>query len=135
MLQLKTRQEYMGKVNGYKGRVRGFHCFESTNISSGLPGSPGVQTETLGGTPVITRSSFAFGADALGMAESMPMEIRESDDTDFGRMRALIWKIHANATGLDVDPNRTLLPNEVARAVGSEEQLRVYEVRSSTTKV
>jgi len=135
MLQLKTRQEYMGKVNGYKGRVRGFHCFESTNISSGLPGSPGVQTETLGGNPVTTRSGFALGADALGMAESMPMEIRESDDTDFGRMRSLIWKIHANATGLDVDPNRTLLPNEVARAVGGEEQLRVYEVRSSTTKV
>ncbi|MEG5173300.1 hypothetical protein [Microcoleus sp. B3-D7] len=135
MLQLKTRQQYMGKVNGYKGRVRGFHCFESTNISSGLPGSPGVQTETLGGNPVTTRSGFALGADALGMAESMPMEIRESDDTDFGRMRSLIWKTHANATGLDVDPNRTLLPNEVARAVGGEEQLRVYEVRSSTTKV
>lgn len=135
MLQLKTRQEYMGRVNGYKGRVRGFHCFESTNISSGLPGSPGVQTETLGGNPVVTRSGFALGADALGMAESMPMEVRESDDTDFGRMRSLIWKIHSNATGLDVDPNRTLLPNEVARAVGGEEQLRVYEVRSSTTKV
>lgn len=135
MLQLKTRQEYMGKVSGYKGRVRGFHCFESTNISSGLPGTPGVQTETVGGNPVITRSGFAFGADALGMAEAMPMEIRESDDTDFGRMRSLIWKIHANATGLDVDPARTLLPNEVARAVGGEEQLRVYEVRSTTTKV
>lgn len=135
MLQLKTRQEYMGKVSGYKGRVRGFHCFESTNISSGLPGTPGVQTETVGGNPVITRSGFAFGADALGMAEAMPMEIRESDDTDFGRMRSLIWKIHANATGLDVDPARTLLPNEVARAVGGEEQLRVYEVRTATTKV
>lgn len=135
MLQLKTRQEYMGRVNGYKGRVRGFHCFESTNISSGLTGSPGVQTETVGGVSVTTRSGFAIGADALGMAEAMPMEVRESDDTDFGRMRSLIWKIHANATGLDVDPNRTLLPNEVARAVGGEEQLRVYEVRSSTTKV
>ena len=135
MLQLKTRQEYMGKVSGYKGKVRGFHCFESTNISSGLSGSPGVQTETLGGAPTVTRSGFAIGADALGMAEAMPMEIRESDDTDFGRMRSLIWKIHANATGLDVDPARTLLPNEVARAVGGEEQLRVYEVRSSITKV
>jgi hypothetical protein len=69
------------------------------------------------------------------MAEAMPMEIRESNDTDFGRTRSLIWKIHANATGLDVDPARTILPNEVARAVGGEEQLRVYEVRSSTTKV
>ena len=138
MLQLKTRQEYMGKVSGYKGKVRGFHCFESTNISSGLPGTPGVQTELLGGTggtSTTTRSGFAIGADALGMAEAMPMEIRESDDTDFGRTRSLIWKIHANATGLDVDPARTLLPNEVARAVGGEEQLRVYEVRSSTTKV
>lgn len=135
MLQLKTRQEYMGKVSGYKGKVRGFHCFESTNISAGLPGTPGVQTETVGGSPVVTRSGFALGADALGMAEAMPMEIRQSDDTDFGRTRSLIWKIHANATGLDVDPARTILPNEVARAVGGEEQLRVYEVRSSTTKV
>lgn len=135
MLQLKTRQEYMGKVSGYKGKVRGFHCFESTNISAGIAGTPGAQTETVGGVSVTTRSGFAMGADALGMAEAMPMEIREDDNTDFGRTRSLTWKTHANATGLDVDPARTLLPNEVARPVGGEEQLRVYEVRSSTVKV
>lgn len=135
MLALKTRQEYMGRVQGYKGKVRGFHLFESTNISSGVAGTPGAQTETLGGVSVTTRSGFAMGADAVGMAEAMPMEIRESDDTDFGRMRSLIWKTHANMTGLDVDPSRTILSNEVARPVGGEEQLRVYEVRASTVKV
>lgn len=135
MLMLKTGQEYSGKQVGYKGKIRGFHCYESTNISAGIAGTPGVQTETIGGSAQVTRSGFAFGADALGMAEAMPMEIRESDDTDFGRMRSLIWKIHANATGLDVDPARTLLPNEVARPVGGEEQLRVFEVRCSTVRV
>lgn len=135
MLMLKTGQEYSGKQVGYKGKIRGFHCYESTNISAGIAGTPGVQTETIGGSAQVTRSGFAFGADALGMAEAMPMEIRESDDTDFGRMRSLIWKTHANATGLDIDPARTLLPNEVARPVGGEEQLRVFEVRCSTVKV
>lgn len=135
MLTLKTGQEYSGKQLGYKGKVRGFHLYESTNISSGAAGTPGAQTETIGGSAQTTRSGFAFGADAIGMAEAMPMEIRESDDTDFGRMRSLIWKTHANATGLDVDPARTLLPNEVARPVGAEEQLRVFEVRCSTVRV
>lgn len=135
MLALKTGQEYSGKQLGYKGKVRGFHLYESTNISSGAAGTPGAQTETIGGAAQTTRSGFAFGADAIGMAEAMPMEIRESDDTDFGRMRSLIWKTHANATGLDVDPARTLLSNEVARPVGAEEQLRVFEVRCSTVKV
>jgi hypothetical protein len=135
MLALKTGQEYSGKQIGYKGKVRGFHLYESTNISSGAAGTPGAQTETIGGAAQTTRSGFAFGADAIGMAEAMPMEIRESDDTDFGRMRSLIWKTHANATGLDVDPARTLLPNEVARPVGAEEQLRVFEVRCSTVRV
>jgi hypothetical protein len=135
MLALKTGQEYSGKQLGYKGKVRGFHLYESTNISSGAAGTPGAQTETIGGSAQTTRSGFAFGADAIGMAEAMPMEIRESDDTDFGRMRSLIWKNHANATGLDVDPARTLLPNEIARPVGAEEQLRVFEVRCSTVRV
>jgi hypothetical protein len=135
MLALKTGQEYSGKQIGYKGKVRGFHLYESTNISSGAAGTPGAQTETIGGAAQTTRSGFAFGADAIGMAEAMPMEIRESDDTDFGRMRSLIWKTHANATGLDVDPARTLLPNEVVRPVGAEEQLRVFEVRCSTVRV
>lgn len=135
MLALKTGQEYSGKQLGYKGKVRGFHLYESTNISSGAAGTPGAQTETIGGSAQTTRSGFAFGADAIGMAEAMPMEIRESDDTDFGRMRSLIWKTHANATGLDVDPARTLLTNEVARPVGAEEQLRVFEVRCSTVRV
>lgn len=135
MLALKTGQEYSGKQLGYKGKVRGFHLYESTNISSGVAGTPGTQTETIGGSAQTTRSGFAFGADAIGMAEAMPMEIREDDNTDFGRMRSLIWKTHANATGLDVDPARTLLPNEVARPVGAEEQLRVFEVRCSTVRV
>ncbi|MEG3875798.1 hypothetical protein QT972_00240 [Microcoleus sp. herbarium7] len=135
MLALKTGQEYSGKQLGYKGKVRGFHLYESTNISSGAAGTPGAQTETIGGSAQTTRSGFAFGADAIGMAEAMPMEIRESGDTDFGRMRSLIWKTHANATGLDVDPARTLLPNEVARPVGAEEQLRVFEVRCLTVAV
>jgi hypothetical protein len=135
MLALKTGQEYGGKQLGYKGKVRGFHLYESTNISSGVAGTPGVLTETIGGSAQTTRSGFAFGADVIGMAEAMPMEIRESDDTDFGRMRALIWKTHANATGLDVDPLRSLLSSEVARPVGAEEQLRVFEMRASTVKV
>ena len=135
MLALKTGQEYSGKQLGYKGKVRGFHLYESTNISSGVAGTPGTQTETIGGSAQTTRSGFAFGADAIGMAEAMPMEIREDNNTDFGRMRSLIWKTHANATGLDVDPARTLLPFEVVRPVGAEEQLRVFEVRCSTVRV
>lgn len=135
MFASKTRNEYMGRMTGYKGNICGFHIFEGTSFSNGIPGDPGVQTETLGGTAVTTRSSFAMGADAIGAAESLPMELRESDDTNFGRIRSLIWKTHLGMTGLDIDPSRTLLPTEVARPVGAEEQLRVLKVNTSTVKV
>lgn len=138
MLVAKTRNEYMGRQNGYRGRIRGFHVYEATSFSIGAPGTPGVQTETVAGTTVTsvtTRSGFAIGVDAIGMAVSLPMELREDNNDDFGRIRSLIWKTHAGATGLDIDPDRTLLSYEPARPTGAEEQLRVFEVRASTVAV
>lgn len=138
MLSSKTRNDYMGRLNGYRGRIRGFHVYESTSFSVGIPGTPGVQTETVTGgtvTSVTTRTGFAMGADAIGWATSLPMEIREDNDNNFQRIRSLLWKSHENATGLDIDPDRTILANEIARPVGAEEQLRVYQVRTSTIPV
>ena len=135
MLSAKTRNEYAGRISGYRFKACGFQIFEGCSFSVGLPGSPGVQTETLGGVSTTTRSGFAMGADAIGMAVSLPMELRENFVDDFQRMRSIIWKEESGATGLDIDPSRVLLPYEVARPVGAEEQLRVYEVRTSTKPV
>jgi len=135
MLQRKTGNEYSGRISGYRFFARGFRIFCATSFSTGNPGAPGVQTETLGGTAVTTRTAFAFGADVLGMAVALPMEIREQDDQSFGRVRSMTWKAEIGATGLDVDPARTLLPFEAARPAGAEEQLRVFEVRTSDAPV
>lgn len=136
LLAAKTRNEYTGRVQGYKGKIRGFHVFEGTGFSSGTPGTPGVQTETLGGTAVTTRTAFAMGDSAVGWATSLPMELRDDPgSSNFGRISSLIWKSHEGYSGLDIDPARTLLTHEVARPVGAEEQLRVYKVRSSTVAV
>lgn len=135
MLQRKTGNEYSGRITGYRFFARGFRIFCSTSFSIGNPGTPGVQTETLGGNAVTTRTAFAFGADVLGMAVALPMEIRQQDDLSFGRIQSITWKGEFGVTGLDIDPARSILPFEVARPVGAEEQLRVFEVRTSDSPV
>jgi hypothetical protein len=134
MLARKTRNDYSGRISGYKGKFRGFEVFEDTFLSNGIVGTPGVQLETLGGVPTTTRASFAMGADAIGWGTSLPMELR-TEMQNYERIKSIIWKSHEEATGLDIDPNRTLLPWEIERPPGAEEQLRVFQIRSSMSLV
>lgn len=134
MLSRMTGQDYGGRINGYKFRCQDFEVFSGTSFSNGVPGDPGVQLETLGGTSTITRTSFAVGANSIGFGVSMPMEIR-TDPQDFMRLYSIGWFTHAEATGLDIDPDRILLPWEIERRPGAEEQLGVYQIRSSMSLI
>ena len=68
--------------------------------------------------------------------EAMPMKIRESDDTDFELMRSpLIWKIHANITGIDsesAEENEGQSPWEKARTERAKHRRQMLEkIRAS----
>jgi hypothetical protein len=131
MLFKKTQNEEMmtGQVQGYVGKVSGFHIFSGNSFSVGASGTAGVQTETINTDSVVTRSSFAMGPDAIAWATSMPMQIRQSNDDDFGRMMKFIWKSHeSGAVAIDVDPD--IDPPDT-----SNQNLRVFEVRFTDVSI
>ena len=118
--------EDMGRVSGYVGTVSGFHIFSGNSFSRGTAGTPGVQSESLGGGTRLTRAAFAMGADATAWATAMPMQIREEVGR-FQRLREFSWISHEGFAALDVDPNSTTPAND--------QQLRVLEVRMSDRAV
>ncbi len=130
MLFKKTQNEEMmtGQVQGYVGKVSGFHIFSGNSFSVGASGTAGVQTETINSASTVTRSSFAMGPDAIAWATSMPMQIRQSNDDDYGRMMKFIWKSHeSGAVAIDVDPAVSLDT--------ANQNLRVFEVRFTDTAI
>jgi hypothetical protein len=113
------------RLSGYIGKISGCHLFEANSFGVGLPGARGVQTETVNAVSSTTRSMFLIGADAMGWATAMPMEIRLDPSTDYGRMNKFIWLSHeTGCIGLDVDPDRDSPSSD-------DEQLRVLELRTT----
>lgn len=111
-----------GQVTGYLGSFYNFHIFETNAHSLGAAGTEGAQNVTLGVGSTLTRTSIAFGRDAVGHAVGMPVQIRRSNDDDFGRLGQFIWLSHETAATLDVNPNNN-----------ASEQLRVLQVRTVDT--
>lgn len=124
MLFKATQNDDLGRVSGYIGKISGFHIFQGNSFSTGIAGTAGVQSETIATAPTVTRSGFAFGADSVGWATAMPMEIRRDPQTNFDRMNDFIWKSHEGWAALDVDP-----------AINAAQQLRVIEVRMTDTEI
>ena len=109
-----------GQVTGYLGRYCNFHVFETNAHSLGAAGTEGAQNVTLGVGSTLTRTSIAFGRSAVCRAVGMPVEIRRSNEDDFGRLGKFIWLSHETAAALDVDP-----------ALNASQQLRVFQVRTT----
>lgn len=109
----------MPTISGYVGTFCNFHIFQSNAAGVGNAGSEGVQTETLGVGATLTRSSYAFGTNAVARAKGMDVEIVSGEVTDFKRTNSYIWYSHEKTAALDVDP-----------AINSEQQLRVVVIRT-----
>lgn len=116
------------KVTGYVGKYCNFHIFDSNSFGCGASGTEGVHTETLGGTSVTTRSSYAFGADTIGRGIGTEVEIRKDTNDDFQRLNRFIWRAEEGYCQLDVCP-------DPADTTPVPQQLRVIEVRVSDRKV
>lgn len=93
----------MGRISGYQGTIGNFMIFSTNNISMGLAGTIGAQTETLGGVAQTSRTSFAFGANSIGRGTGMAATIRRQIEDDFGRMNRWLWLAHEGWVQLDVD--------------------------------
>jgi hypothetical protein len=129
MLNKSTNNPDLFRVSGYWGTMSGLHIFSQSNFGNGTVGSRGVQTETLGGTSVTTRSGYLLGADTMGWSTSMPMQVRQdAGGTDFNLSQDFIWVSHEGWGPLDVDPNSNP-PSSAGQ------QLRVIEVRMSDTTI
>lgn len=113
----------MERVSGYHGDIGGFMIFETNAHSLGAAGTEGAQNETIGIGSRVTRTSLAFGRNAVAKAVGMTMEVRRDANDDFGRLNRYIWLEHAGYGGLDIDPARS--------GGGANEQLRVIQVRTT----
>jgi len=111
-------------VSGYLGTYCNFHIFTSNASSVGNAGSEGVQNETLGVGSRLTRSSYAFGANAVARAIGMEVQIRMDEMRRFQRLDSYIWYSQEEVASLDVDP-----------AVNAEQQLRVVNIRTTDVAV
>jgi hypothetical protein len=118
ILQAAANRE-MGKTSGYVGTICNFHVFATNAHSMGVPGTVGVQTETLGVGVTLTRTSMAFGRAAVARGIGMEAEIRRDNNDDFQRLNRYTWLSHESPGFLDVDP-----------AISAEQQLRVVAVRT-----
>lgn len=107
-----------GMVTNYMGSYCNFHVFETNVYGVGTAGSEGVQNATLGTGTRLTRSSWIFGAAAVGHGVGMQPQIFRNTNDDFGRMSMWVWRAHMAVGTLDVDPNNH-----------SSEQRRVYQIR------
>lgn len=103
------------KVSGYLGKWCGFHLYEQNAHSCGASGTEGVQTENIGGSANITRSSYFFGPGAVGRGIGMPMDIRVDNSGTFGRLNRYVWISHESFTVLDLDS--ALNPNQGTRCI------------------
>lgn len=128
LLKVSTGNAYIDRVSGYKGTIGGFHVFQSNSFGRGVAPQIGVQQETLGAGVFTTRTGFAIGSNTMGRCLTMPMQIRESNDDDFGRIRKLTWLESAGWGGLDIDPLRN-------PPLSDSEQLRVFEFRTTDREV
>jgi len=117
-------QSDMAKVSGYEGDIANFMIFSTNAISLGAAGTPGAQTETIGGAANTTRSSFAFGADSITEAVGLPMQVRKDANDDFARLMRFTWISFMGFGYLDVEP-----------AINASQQLRVLEIRTTDLAV
>jgi hypothetical protein len=111
------------RVQNYQGTIGNFMIFSSNNISMGVAGTIGAQTETVGGVAQITRTSFAFGSNTIGRGTGMGATIRRQVEDDFGRMNRWLWLAHEGWAQLDVD-------NAVAG-----QQTRVFKINTTDLEV
>jgi len=113
-----------GEVSGFKMFWNGFAMFEQNVYGVGAtPGTDaGVTNITVAGTATTFDTSFAFGADTIAKATSLPMEIRESEINDYNRRKNFIWYSHEGYAGLDINQDAT-----------SGSELRVIQVRNKRT--
>lgn len=107
-----------GMVTNYLGSYCNFHIFETNVYGVGTAGSEGVQNATLGTGTRLTRSSWLFGAAAVGHGVGMQPQIFRNTNDDYGRMSMWVWRAHMAVGTLDVDPNND-----------ASEQKRVYQIR------
>lgn len=119
----------MGKVSGYLGKISNFHVFETNAFAMGATGTEGVQTETLGAGSKLTRTSYGFGSDTIGRGVGQEMELRRSNDDDFQRSDAYIWRSEEGFCALDVDPTG------YADGSAVPQQLRVVAVHTTDNKL
>lgn len=117
----------MKRHSGYQGKVGNFHIYQSNSHGVGIPGTEGVQTETLNGVSVTTRNCYAFGIDPVGVIDAMPFTIRQKSEGSYGRKMDFIWISHQGYGALDVDPLRV--------GGSASEQLRVFDIRCSDIAV
>jgi hypothetical protein len=121
LLQLEN-DGYGGLVSGYKGTHDGFMHFTFNSISVGAAASTGVNSITVATVPTLFDSSFALGADTMCMVESLPVEIRRNEVTDYARRDTFIWYAHCGTAEMNVNANST---------TGTER--RVVEIRNKRT--
>lgn len=107
-----------GQVVNYMGSYCNFHVFTTNVYGIGAAGTEGAQNVTLGTGSKLTRSSWVFGRDAVGLGQAMAPSIFRNTNDDYGRMSMWVWRAHMACGTLDVDPNND-----------ASEQLRVYELR------
>lgn len=122
-------------AQGYIGDFNGFMLFVGTTFGKGGPGSEGVQTTTFGGGAETTRSSYAFGRNAVGRAIALPMQIR-AESLSFDMGLRFIWRSVEGFATIDAynpaqDPVviAASTPTQLA-ALDNGQETRVFELRT-----
>jgi hypothetical protein len=118
IMSVGTNQEF-ATVSGYVGKFCGFQIFSSNAFSEGAATTEGVQSQTTGAGARLTRTSYAFGCNAIARAVGMEAEIRASEVTEFKRLQSYIWVSHETTADLDVDAG-----------INAEQQTRVFDIRT-----
>jgi hypothetical protein len=121
MLQFASGTDLGGEVSGLKGIYNGFMLFEQNVYGVGAtPGTDaGVTSVTVASTPTTFDTNFAFGANTIAKATSLPVEIRQDEVRDFGRRDRFVWYSHEGYGDLDVVAD-----------VNTGKELRVIQVRN-----
>lgn len=121
VLQQAGSADNQGVVSGYRMTWNGFMMFEQNIYGVGAtPGTdPGVSSITVGSTPTIFDTNFAFGSNTIAKATALSVEMRQSEIIDYSRKKNFIWYSHEGYGALDVKDDVV---------TGSE--LRVIQVRN-----
>lgn len=117
------------RVSGYQGKHCNFHIFATNAFGLGVPGTEGVQTETLGVGATTTRTNYAAGGDSIGRGVGTPMEIRRDTNDDFQRLGRYIWRSEEGFVAMDVDSTGYSDTSAVPQ------QLRVFQVRTTDVEL